>query len=87
MDGSSENCRLYEEVERGFANTPRTEPMEIKPKRDIVIKEVLNGFIVIVGCQTVVFGKKYDLFTELSRYLDDRASVEREYMEKDKKNV
>lgn len=49
---------------------------------DIKIKAVLNGYIVKVGCQTVVFGSRKKLFRELDRYLDNPSAVEREYLEK-----
>ena len=49
--------------------------------RDVHIHPVLNGWIVKVGCQRVVFTKKSDLLTTLSRYLDNPSTVEKEFLE------
>lgn len=49
---------------------------------EIRIKPVLNGFIVNVGCQTVVFNTAERLCEELIRYAKNPFEVEREYMEK-----
>lgn len=43
------------------------------------ITPVLNGFIVKVGCQRVVFETREKLLAELDRYLTDPAGVEAEY--------
>ena len=37
--------------------------------RTIAIKTVLNGFVVKVGCQTVVFTSRADLINHLDQYL------------------
>ena len=37
--------------------------------RTIGIKTVLNGFVVKVGCQTVVFTTRADLINHLDQYL------------------
>ena len=52
--------------------------------RDIKIKKVLNGYIVKIGCQKVVFTKRKKLLKELARYWDDPEAVEKEYLEKHK---
>lgn len=46
----------------------------------IEIQFVLNGWIVRVGCQTVVFTDKGLFLDELSKYLDDPESVEKRYL-------
>ena len=51
-------------------------------KKDIQIIPALNGFIVHIGCQRVVFETKEKMLSELSRYLDNREAVEKEYLEK-----
>lgn len=38
--------------------------------RDLKISAVLNGYVVTVGCQTVVFNSRPDMLKELDRYLD-----------------
>ena len=50
--------------------------------RDIKIKKVLNGYIVKIGCQKVVFTKRKKLLKELARYWDDPDGVEKEYLNK-----
>ena len=49
---------------------------------DIKIKPVLNGYIVEVGCKTVVFPSRKKLLRELDRYLQDPEGVEEEYRKK-----
>lgn len=51
----------------------------MKP-RDVLIKAVLNGWIVEVGCQTLVFTDEAVMFAELSRYLDNPAKIENIYL-------
>lgn len=51
-----------------------------KTPRDIKIKPVLNGFIVIVGCQTVVFRDVHQMASELVRYYTNPGNVELEYL-------
>ena len=48
--------------------------------RDIRIKPVLNGFIVDVGCQTVVFDDIDKMILELSKYLREPSEVEGSYL-------
>lgn len=48
--------------------------------RDLSIRAVLNGYIVSVGCQIVVFESRTKLLTELGRYLEDPDKVEKEYL-------
>ena len=48
--------------------------------RDIRIKPVLNGFIVDVGCQTVVFDDIDKMILELSKYLREPSEVEFSYL-------
>jgi len=47
--------------------------------REIHIRPVLNGFVVNVGCQTVVFSTIEMMTTELARYYKDPEKVERDY--------
>lgn len=47
--------------------------------RDISIKAVLNGFVVQVGCQTVVFGSVNDMLANISDYVRNPEQVERKY--------
>lgn len=48
---------------------------------EIKIKAVLNGYIVNVGCQTVVFNDRNMLMCELNHYLQDPAETEKRYRE------
>ena len=47
--------------------------------RQIIINRVLNGYVVAVGCQTVVFESAVRLLSELGRYLENPQRVEDEY--------
>lgn len=47
--------------------------------REIHIKPVLNGYIVCVGCQTLVFTDPVHLTNELLRYCGDATKMEAEY--------
>lgn len=51
--------------------------------REITIREVLNGFVVTVGCQTVVFNAISDLVDTLKAYALDPKKVEADYGFKD----
>jgi len=48
--------------------------------REIRIQAVLNGFVVRVGCQTIVCESKGKLLRELGRYLENPEGVEAEYL-------
>ena len=48
--------------------------------RDINIHPVLNGYVVKVGCQTVVFGGKLALVRALESYLENSEKVEQQYL-------
>jgi len=50
--------------------------------REITIRTVLNGFVVQVGCQTVVFENKDTMLTEIGRYISDPDGVEKDYIAK-----
>ena len=50
--------------------------------RDIKIKKVLNGYIVKIGCQKVVFTSQKKLIKEMKRYWKNPVKVEHEYTEK-----
>lgn len=45
--------------------------------RDIKIRAVLSGFVVEVGCQTVVFNEICDLTDALYEYLEDPDATEK----------
>jgi len=47
--------------------------------RDILITTVLNGWIVTVGCQRVVFNDEDAMLREISRYLHDPVAIETIY--------
>jgi len=49
--------------------------------REVKIKPVLNGWIVEVGCQTLVFIDGIFMAEELLKYLDDPDEVEKRYLE------
>lgn len=44
--------------------------------RDVLIRPVLNGYIVTVGCARVVFTSTQDLVSAVHEYLDDPEGVE-----------
>jgi hypothetical protein len=50
--------------------------------RDVLIVGTMNGYMVKVGCQTLVFESATTLLAELGRYLSDPAKVEQEYLER-----
>ena len=52
--------------------------------RPVTINKVLNGYIVQVGCQTLVFRYMSNLVKELKRYADNPEQVEKEYLAKHK---
>lgn len=47
----------------------------------IEIGGVLNGWIVKVGCQTVVFSDMQYMLEEIERYIENPKATEKEYME------
>ena len=49
--------------------------------RNIKIKSVLNGWIVEVGCQTLVFRDLTHMTTQLKLYLNDPEGLEKKYLE------
>lgn len=48
--------------------------------REIRINKALNGYIVNVGCQTLVFTDIGEVCTELTRYAAEPEKVEKEYL-------
>lgn len=54
----------------------------MKQYRDATIKVVLNGFIVIIGCQQVVAETPESLLKLIRNYLDDPEKTEKEMQEK-----
>ena len=53
-----------------------------KIMRDVTIHKVMNGYVVQVGCQTLVFETREKLIFELSRYLAAPEQVEKQFLEK-----
>lgn len=47
--------------------------------RDIHISAVMNGWLVKIGCQTLVFESTGDLLNELSQYLREPEATEAKY--------
>jgi hypothetical protein len=50
--------------------------------REITIRKVMNGFVVRVGCQELVFEGQAYMLMEIGRYLAEPEKVEREYLTK-----
>lgn len=50
--------------------------------RPVKIEVVLNGYLVKVGCQNVVFESLDKMLKELGKYYRNPAAVEREYLKK-----
>lgn len=50
--------------------------------REIQIRQALNGYVVQVGCQTVVFESKEALLAHLSLYLANPRQYEQEFIKK-----
>lgn len=48
--------------------------------RDLIIQPVLNGYVVTIGCQKVVFTDPRILGDEVTRYYKDPETVEKEYI-------
>ena len=48
--------------------------------REITIKPVLNGWLCVVGCQSVVFNSKIELLGELGKYFDAPEETEKRYL-------
>ena len=48
--------------------------------RQITINAALNGLIVNVGCQTLVFGTAEEMLRELKGYIENPQMTERRYM-------
>ena len=50
--------------------------------RDVTIKSALNGYVVRLGCQRVVFTDRAQMLRALDDYLENPCEVERTYLEK-----
>ena len=48
--------------------------------RDIIIKPALNGFVVRMGCQRIVFCDRDIMIRALNDYLDDPNKTEDQYL-------
>lgn len=49
--------------------------------REITITPVLNGFVVQVGCQRVVFDSVKDMTSQIKRYYKNPDQIEKEFVE------
>lgn len=49
--------------------------------RDVIIKPALNGYLVRLGCQRVVFTDRAQMLRALDDYLENPCEVERMYLE------
>lgn len=47
--------------------------------RDIIIKPALNGYVVRLGCQRIVFPTRDLMMRALSDYLDNPEKIEEQY--------
>lgn len=50
--------------------------------RQVTINAVLNGWAVVVGCQTLVYRDKAELLADLSDYMDNPQVKEKAIIEK-----
>ena len=50
--------------------------------RDITIKPALNGYVVRLGCQRIVFTDRAQMLQELNSYLENPNEVENTYLRK-----
>ena len=48
--------------------------------RRITIEGVLNGWVITVGCSTLVSEDKDKMLSEIGRYIDDPEAVEKQYL-------
>ena len=70
------------------ADYPQTDPpvAPVASKNNVIfdvkIRQVMNGFVVKVGCWELVFQSADMMLAELARYIKDPAAVEKEYLEK-----
>jgi hypothetical protein len=54
-----------------------TQEIPTKRYRNIIIEPVLNGFVVTVGCQRLVYSTLKDISVDLKAYEDDPDTIER----------
>ncbi len=47
--------------------------------KEVRIEPVLNGWVVRIGCATMVALSKEGMLSEIGRYIDDPKGVEKEY--------
>lgn len=52
--------------------------------RKVEIVAVLNGYVIFVGCQTVVFTDLSDMVSQLRLYLEDPSKMEEAYLKADR---
>lgn len=72
----------YPETMRRIVNDlrPPVAPTASNVRREIHILPQLQGFIVKVGCQTVVFETVEKMAREITRYYNDPHDVEEQYL-------
>lgn len=49
--------------------------------REFTVRPVLNGYIVSIGCKTLVFSSRERLVRNIERYLEDPTGTERDFLE------
>ena len=57
-------------------------PQALKTKRSITIAPCLNGYMVQVGCKTLVFESLARMCDEIESYYNDPIAVEKGYLTK-----
>lgn len=57
-------------------------PVLANPEYELRVSKALNGYMVYVGCKTVVFESLEKMLKEMERYYKDPQKVQKEYLEK-----
>lgn len=57
-------------------------PVPANPEYELRVLMALNGYIVHVGCKTVVFESLEKMLKEMGRYYKGPQKVQKEYLEK-----
>lgn len=90
-EGGTTEARIAQHIEEQRIPLKRLEPLRPAPTearseppsvraRSILIRPVLNGFIVEVGCQKVVCTSVIDLANEVARYYGSPSETEEYYL-------
>jgi hypothetical protein len=69
-------------VEDFVTPPPVNQTRPINQPNTVIIDKVLNGYIIKVGCQTVVFESLEVMVNELEKYFNDPRKLENEYIKK-----